>query len=155
MSAVVSMAWTWESHVRDRDGFALLASLLVLLGLLLLFTAGFHAARLDLLSARSLASSIRAFQAAEAGLALLETGAAPGIDSTSIRDALLDLRSDTLLGAGDGSLLLRHRAEAVTRDGIGRVTARRSSSRLWFVRPDGTGGPVAGSWRESIRLDLP
>ena len=141
--------------MRESDGFALPASLLVLLALLLLFTAGFHSARMDLLSTRSLASSIRAFQAAEAGLALLETGAAIGIDSASLRAAVLDLRTDTLRAAGDGSLLLRHRAEAVTRDGAGRITARRSLSRLWFVRPDGTRGPVAGGWRESFRFDTP
>ena len=141
--------------MRECDGFALPASLLVLLALLLLFTAGFHSARMDLLSTRSLASSIRAFQAAEAGLALLETGADTGIDSASLQGTLLDLRIDTLRASGDGSLLLRHRVEAVTRDGIGRMTARRSLSQLWFVRPDGTREPVAGGWRESIRLDLP
>ncbi len=142
-------------RVKERGGFALPASLLVLIGLLLLFTAGFHSARLELRSARSLASSIRAFQAAEAGLALLETGAAPGIDSTSIQDVRLTLRTDTLRAAGDGSLLLWHRAEAGTPDGTGGVTARRSLSRLWFVRPDGTHGMVAGGWRESIRLHPP
>jgi hypothetical protein len=147
--------WTPESRMKDRTGFALPATLLVLLGLLLLFTAGFHSARLDWQSARSLASSIRAFQAAEAGLALLETGAGTGIDSASLQGTLLDLRIDTLRASGDGSLLLRHRAEAVTRDGIGRMTARRSLSRLWFVRSDGTRGPVAGGWREYIRLDQP
>ena len=141
--------------MRECDGFALPASLLVLLALLLLFTAGLHSGWRELLSTRSLASSIRAFQAAEAGLALLETGAAIGIDSASLRAAVLDLRIDTLRASGDGSLLLRHRAEAVTRDGVGRITARRSLSRLWFVRPDGTREPVAGGWRESIRLDLP
>ena len=117
---------TLEQPAKDRAGYALPASLLVLIGLLLLFTAGFQ-------SARSLASSIRAFQAAQAGLALLETGAAPGVDSTSIRDVLLELRTDTLRAAGDGALLLWHRAEARTRDGTGRMTARRSLSRLWFV----------------------
>lgn len=141
--------------MEGSKGFSLPASLLVLIGLLLLFTAGFHSARLDLQSARSLASSIRAFQAAEAGLALLETGAARGIDTTSIRGVLLELRTDTLRTAEDGSLLLWHRANAAARDDIGRMTARRSLNCLWFVRPDGTGGPVAGGWRESIRLALP
>lgn len=144
-----------RQRVKERDGFALPVSLLVLIGLLLLFTAGVHSARLELQSARSLASSIRAFQAAEAGLALLETGATPGIDSTSIRDVRLKLRTDTLRTAGDGSLLLWHRAEAGTPDGTGGMTARRSLSRLWFVRPDGTRGVVAGGWRESIRLHPP
>ena len=141
-----------RQRVKDCGGFALPAALLVLIGLLLLFTAGFHSARLDLQSARSLAASIRAFQAAEAGLALLETGAAPGIDSTSLRDVQLTLRTDTLRAAGDGSLLLWHRAEAGTPDGTGGLSARRSLSRLWFVRPDGTRGMVASGWRESIRL---
>lgn len=143
---------TLEQPAKNRAGYALPASLLVLIGLLLLFTAGFHSARLDLQSARSLASSIRAFQAAQAGLALLETGADPGIDSTSIRNVLLELRTDTLRAASDGALLLWHRAEARTLDGVGRMTARRSLSRLWFVRPDGARGTVAGGWRESIRL---
>ncbi|MBK5098806.1 MAG: hypothetical protein JJE01_13555 [Gemmatimonadetes bacterium] len=141
--------------MRERNGFALPATLLVLLGMILLFTAGFHSARLDLASARSLAASIRAFQAAEAGLALLEAGATTGVDSVRVRGALLDLRIDTLRASGDGSLLLRHRAEAETRDGSDRLTARRSLSRLWFARPDGTGGPVAGGWRESVRLEPP
>ena len=152
---IVVERWTPESRMKECDGFALPASLLVLLALLLLFTAGFHSARMDLLSTRSLASSIRAFQAAEAGLALLETGAASGIDSASLRATVLDMRIDTLRASGDGSFLLRYRVEAVTRDGVGRTTARRSLSRLWFVRPDGTRGPVAGGWSESLRLDPP
>jgi len=141
--------------MKESDGFALPAALFVLLGILLLFTAGFHSARLDWLSARSLAASIRAFQAAEAGLALLETGASPGIDSASLQTAVLELRIDTLRASVDGALLLRHRAEARTLDAVGRMTARRSLSRLWFVRPDGSRGAVAGGWRESIRLDPP
>lgn len=146
---------TPESHVRQPDGFALPATLLVLLGMILLFTAGFHSARLDLASARALAASIRAFQAAEAGLALLETGASPGVDSVSIRDARLSLWIDTLRAPGDGSMLLRHRVDAEMQDVPGRLTARRSLSRLWFVRPDGTRGPAAGGWRETVRLELP
>ncbi len=145
----------WESWLRERDGFALPASLLVLVGVLLLFTAGLHSARMDGLSTRSLASSIRAFQAAEAGLALLETGSPAGIDSVSLRSAVLYLGTDTLRVVPDGSVLLLFRAEARTVDGAGRRTARRSLSRLWFVRPDGSGGPMAGGWRESIRLDSP
>lgn len=141
--------------MRETDGFALPATLLVLLGLLLLLTAGFHSSRLDLLAARSLAGSIRAFQAAEAGLALLEAGAAIGTDSTSIRNALLELRIDTLRAPGDGSLLLWHRARAEVRDGSGRTTARRELARLWIVRPDGSSVPKAGGWRETTRLEPP
>ncbi len=137
------------------NGFALPASLLVLVGLLLLFTAGFHSARMDWMSARSLAASIRAFQAAEAGLALLETGSSIGIDSTSLGSTVLDLRTDTLRAGADGSLLLLHRAEAEILDRAGTSTGRRSVSRLWFVRPDGSARPVTGGWHESMRLDSP
>lgn len=141
--------------MKRSDGFALPASLLVLIGLVLLFTAGYQSARMDLMSARSLAASVQAFQAAEAGLELLETGSGSGIDSTHLGSTVIHLSSDTLRIAADGSLLMRHRAEAETVDGTGNRIGRRSVSRLWFQRPDGSGGPVAGGWRESMRPGSP
>ncbi len=142
-------------EIAGERGFAIPAVLLVLLGLMLFLTAGFHASRLDLLAARSLAGSIRAFQAAEAGLALLEAGGPPGIDSTSLSGVSLDLRVDTLRAAGDGQIILRHRACAETIDAGGRITGRREVGRLWRLEPDGSWIRMSGGWRETIRLDPP
>ena len=138
----------------DR-GFVLPAVLVVLLGLMLFLVGGYHASRLDLLAARSLAGTVRAFYAAEAGLALLEVGGGPGIDSTTLRNVRLELRIDTLRAAVEGGVVLWHRARAETRDPVGRLSGRREIGRLWLAGPGGEPSPIAGGWRETIRIEGP
>ena len=135
------------------QGFALPAVLLVLIGLGLLLAASSHAARLDLISSRSLAGAIRAFQGAEAGLAILDAGAWPEpevLDGVRVR---LETTLDTLWRSPDGTLLVRARVAAAARDPAGRRTALRSLETLYVHPP---GAPVrrfSGTWREIIRQD--
>jgi hypothetical protein len=134
-------------------GFALPAVLVVLLGLGLLAASAFHSANLELKAARSLVASIRAFQGAEAGMALLESGAWSG-PTAEIGDAVsLESVSDTLWISAEGPVLVRWRVRAIVADPVGRRLARRQLERLWLLLPDGAAVAVAGSWRETIRPD--
>jgi Tfp pilus assembly protein PilX len=137
--------------VGRQAGFALPAVLIVLLGLGLLVASGFHSANLELEASRSLAASIRAFQGAEAGMALLESGSR----SDSVReigDAVsLVATIDTLWISAEGPVLLRRRIRAIVSDPGGRTLARRQLERLWLLQPGGTTASVPGGWSESIR----
>ena len=130
-------------------GYALPSVLATLVLLSLLAVASFHSSRLDALAVSSLAASIRAFHAAEAGLALLRAGHASGTDTLSVPGARIVTRRERLLVLEDGTRIVRLSAEAVARDGRGIGTRRVSVLRL---RPDaGPELPVAGSWRETFR----
>lgn len=136
----------------DR-GFALPAVLLVLIGLGLLLAASSHAARLDLIAARSLAGAIRAFQGAEAGLAILDAGAWPEPELLSGVSVRLETVLDTLWRSTDGTLLLRARVTAAAYDPAGRRTALRALETL-YLRPSGAPAHrFAGTWREIVRQD--
>jgi hypothetical protein len=137
--------------VGRQAGFALPAVLIVLLGLGLLVASGFHSAHLELEASRALAASIRAFQGAEAGMALLESGS--WSDSIgAIGDAVsLVATIDTLWISADGSVLLRRSIRAIVRDPGGRRLARRQLERLWLRQSDGAVKAVAGGWSESIQ----
>ncbi|MCL7990281.1 MAG: hypothetical protein M8840_04005 [marine benthic group bacterium] len=136
-----------------REGFALPAVLVVLLGLGLFVVSGFHAANLDLAAARSLSASIQAFQGAEAGMALLESGSWSS-STAAIGDAVsLEAAIDTLWVESGGPVLMRRRVRATVTDPLGRRLARREIDRLWLLLPDGASVTVAGSWRETIRPD--
>jgi hypothetical protein len=137
--------------VGHQSGFALPAVLVVLLGLGLLVASGFQSSKLELESARSLVASIRAFQGAEAGMALLESGSWSD-STTGIGDGVtLTATIDTLWISGDGPQLERRSVRAVVTDPRGRRLARRQLERLWLIQLDGTASAVAGSWSESIQ----
>jgi hypothetical protein len=137
--------------VGQQSGFAFPAVLVVLLGLGLLVASGFHSANLDLEASRSLAASIRAFQGAEAGMALVESGSRS--DSVmAIGDAVsLSATIDTLWISTEGHVLVRRRIRAIVSDPGARELARRQLERLWLLQPDGAVRAVAGGWSESIQ----
>ncbi len=136
-----------------RDGFAIPATLVVLLGLGLFVASGFRAASLELAAARSLVASIQAFQGAEAGMALLESGSWSGA-TTAIGGAVsLEADTDTLWISSEGAVLVRRIVRAVVADPAGRRLARRQLERLWLLEADGAAIAARGSWRETIRPD--
>jgi hypothetical protein len=136
----------------DR-GFALPAVLLVLIGLGLLLAASSHAARLDLKSSRSLAGAIRAFQGAEAGLALLDAGAWPDPEVLGDVRVRLETTLDTLWRSSDGTLLVRARVRALAHDPAGRRTAVRTLETLYLHPSGATARRFSGTWREIVRQD--
>jgi len=136
----------------DR-GFALPAVLLVLIGLGLLLAAGSHAARLELMSSRSLAGAIRAFQGAEAGLALVDAGAGPDPELLGDTGIRLVTTLDTLWTASDGTLLVRARITAAAHDPAGRRTAVRALETLYLHPAGAPARRVSGTWREIVRQD--
>jgi Tfp pilus assembly protein PilX len=136
----------------DR-GFALPAILLCLLCLSVLLAAGFSSARLELTAARSLAGSIRAFQGAEAGLALLGNGSWSGGESSLASGLRLSSRIDTLWRTTDSVLLLRARVRAEATDPAGRRIGRRTLEVIWMRTPDEADRPIKGTWREVIQLE--
>jgi hypothetical protein len=142
------------AHAAGSDrGFALPAVLLVLIGLGLLLAASSHAARLDLMSSRSLAGAIRAFQGAEAGLALLDAGEWPDPDLLGDVRVRLETTVDTLWRSADGTLLVRARVTALAHDPAGRRAAVRTLETL-YLRPSGAPSRrIPGAWREIVRQD--
>jgi Tfp pilus assembly protein PilX len=136
---------------RRQGGFALPAVLVVLLGLGLFVASGFHAANLELSAARSLVGSIQAFQGAEAGMALLESGSWSSSTTEIGGSVSLEASVDTLWIAFDGAVLIRNRVRATAADPVGRLLARREIDKLRLFMPDGAAVAVAGSWRETIR----
>lgn len=136
----------------DR-GFALPAVLLVLIGLGLLLAASSHAARLDLMSSRSLAAAIRAFQGAEAGLAILDAGAWPDPDLLMGTGVRLETALDTLWRSTDGTLLVRARVSAAAHDPAGRRTALRALETLYVQPSEAPAHRFSGTWREIVRQE--
>ena len=134
-------------------GFALPAVLLVLIGLGLLLAASSSAARLDLASSRSLAGAVRAFQGAEAGLALLDAGAWPDPEVLSEVRVRLETTLDTLWSSADGTLLVRGRVRAAAHDPAGRRTALRVLETLYMSTSGAPARRISGTWREIVRQD--
>lgn len=134
-----------------EGGYALPAVLAVLVALGLLGVAALHSARLDSLAAASLAASVRAFYAAEAGIALLEAGHPAGVDTVAIPGVRIEATRERLLALSDGALLVRLASEATVTGQGGRTEARRRVSRLRFAPPGALEVRVAGSWREAVR----
>jgi hypothetical protein len=142
------------AHAAGSDrGFALPAVLLVLIGLGLLLAASSHAARLDLMSSRSLAGAIRAFQGAEAGLALLDAGEWPDPDLLGDVRVRLETTVDTLWRSADGTLLVRARVTALVHDPAGRRTAVRTLETLYLRASGAPSRRIPGAWREIVRQD--
>ena len=137
----------------SNRGFALPAVLLVLVGLGLLLAASSHSARLELISSRSLAGSIRAFQGAQAGMAILDAGAWPDPDVLIGGGVRLEARLDTLWRSTDGTVLVRARVTAAAHDPVGRRTGLRTLETLYLFPPDAPACRFPGSWREIIRQD--
>ncbi|MFO7587022.1 MAG: hypothetical protein R6X22_03025 [Gemmatimonadota bacterium] len=136
---------------RREEGYILPAALLSLTVLSLLAIAAFESARLEGLAARSLAASIRAFYAADGGLASLLAGAPEGVDSTGLAGVRLALRREVLLSLPDGGALVRLVADASADGAAGRDRARRVLALAVVVGPDGVVLRRPGAWTEITR----
>jgi len=134
-----------------EQGYVLPAVLATLVTLTLLGLAAFHSARLDSLAAASLGASIRAFYAAEAGLALLESGRATDVDTVAIPGVRIEMKREDILTLPDGGCLVRLVSEATVTGRLGVIEGRRQVSGLRHLSPDAAGHRVPGSWRETLR----
>ncbi|MDT8436897.1 MAG: hypothetical protein RRA92_09090 [Gemmatimonadota bacterium] len=139
-----------DPRPRREKGYALPAVLGVLILVSILGAAAYEASRLEGLSVRGLASSVRAFYGAESGLAALAAGRPAGLDTTLVTGLRVQTRRTVLVRLEDGTRIVRFDSEAAAPGPGGGRGATRHVTRL-AVESDAGILPLAGSWRERFR----